>query len=749
MDNWEVIQDEEIKSEKSFNDKYNILIEEVCKLDKFELLAMFAAWHYFSMIMEDYSTDIRPALVEYIAGICITSENTGKVKVKKSQFDFIFQLCKQLADEQLIINMFSSINENDDDEIVKMKLFSGEMKNSYSFTRGYSWYRKIEEDNIRSIFDGFEEKIVTLIGFDPNEAYIVMDAYAYLIFDRMRGTVLPKLSTQSDIKRGYEIFSLIGENYYEMMSVSRDELYEKCNELSREHFDALIQFFSCEITNSVLDEKVKYYTDDNYFSTHPIIDDGEKLLIINHQLLLWNLRECIEEKIKQNSKLWNEYDKKHKAKFLEKKSAELIEKILPQCKIYNSLYYKPEGEESACELDLLAIYDNIVILVESKSGTYSRPAKRGGLKRLENVVDKNIEYAFKQADRTRTFIYQNAKAEFYFDSTLKKEAVTLKADKVADVFIINTTLDHYAELGVDLYKLRDFGIYKGKEFPWTVCIADLEIITDFMDFPNQFLYYMYLRRTINNTFSEKNGAMLIYELDLLAMYKTENTDKFLTYNIGDDSADSSMFENGIKPTARDYSNYFRIFYDKYYEKKEKPEIEKKLYNTRFLQMCRQLEEYDAKGFSFFLLRFLDLDLDDQNWLFKAIDKSCERTRNDKKMHTITIKRMPQHFFADPFGLVIYSAYEKDRKEVETHAYVSGRIQQGLTGIRHWITLCVFLDDDRHFINQFYFHSGTEELTEEMRRITSHIPVTAPIKVYPNDLCPCGSGLKYKKCCMKK
>ena len=27
--------------------------------------------------------------------------------------------------------------------------------------------------------------------------------------------------------------------------------------------------------------------------------------------------------------------------------------------------------------------------------------------------------------------------------------------------------------------------------------------------------------------------------------------------------------------------------------------------------------------------------------------------------------------------------------------------------------------------------------------------SGPIKVSPNDYCPCGSGLKYKKCCMGK
>ena len=35
-------------------------------------------------------------------------------------------------------------------------------------------------------------------------------------------------------------------------------------------------------------------------------------------------------------------------------------------------------------------------------------------------------------------------------------------------------------------------------------------------------------------------------------------------------------------------------------------------------------------------------------------------------------------------------------------------------------------------------------------ITSHAPkVRTEKKVYPNDPCPCGSGLKYKQCCGKK
>jgi len=44
--------------------------------------------------------------------------------------------------------------------------------------------------------------------------------------------------------------------------------------------------------------------------------------------------------------------------------------------------------------------------------------------------------------------------------------------------------------------------------------------------------------------------------------------------------------------------------------------------------------------------------------------------------------------------------------------------------------------------------------EIVKKMRNHLPVSKPFvntegKVGRNDLCPCGSGLKYKKCCMLK
>lgn len=79
------MMEELIDSESRFNEKYDILLKEVGSYVKNELLAMVGAKFYCSLITEQDSSDILPALLEYIVGICLTSENNGNNKVDKAQ----------------------------------------------------------------------------------------------------------------------------------------------------------------------------------------------------------------------------------------------------------------------------------------------------------------------------------------------------------------------------------------------------------------------------------------------------------------------------------------------------------------------------------------------------------------------------------------------------------------------------------------------------------------------------------------
>jgi SWIM/SEC-C metal-binding protein len=43
----------------------------------------------------------------------------------------------------------------------------------------------------------------------------------------------------------------------------------------------------------------------------------------------------------------------------------------------------------------------------------------------------------------------------------------------------------------------------------------------------------------------------------------------------------------------------------------------------------------------------------------------------------------------------------------------------------------------------------EDISDVKRLLTPHVSLTDKPKAGRNDPCPCGSGLKYKKCCLKK
>ncbi|MCR5104976.1 MAG: hypothetical protein K6B68_11060 [Eubacterium sp.] len=252
---------------------------------KKEFLAMLGARYYTGMLQDIDNPGLSPAVVEYVAQVCISTKTKNSVRVDISSFERIMSLCEQLASKQMIINMYSGVKEEQDDVTISKSLFSGEMRNIYSFIRGYSWYRKIEEDNIKGIFDGFDNKIVQELGFRPLDVYVVTDAYADIVFDRLRRAILSIIRNIKDKSGENDFFSIVSNESYKLMAVSRDELYEKCNSVSREHFDALIDFFRCNL-NEEINNTIRYFTDDNYFSMHPIIDDGMNM-IRNSKLNSW------------------------------------------------------------------------------------------------------------------------------------------------------------------------------------------------------------------------------------------------------------------------------------------------------------------------------------------------------------------------------------------------------------------------------------------------------------------------------
>lgn len=91
-------------------------------------------------------------------------------------------------------------------------------------------------------------------------------------------------------------------------------------------------------------------------------------------------------------------------------------------------------------------------------------------------------------------------------------AVTLppRAD-LHDVFFVNVPLTNLGHLATRLSTAKRLDLLSSDDWPWSVCITDLQVIAEILDGPGEFLAYLSARRTSNDA----GGAVTPDENDFL------------------------------------------------------------------------------------------------------------------------------------------------------------------------------------------------------------------------------------------
>lgn len=110
---------------------------------------------------------IQPFTIEFLIGVLLSSGNISNCHEKGKLEDTMqaWKLGDELVKSWAGNIYYSNLSEKDSDEVIAKKMFVSSMKSNYGLTRGYSWYRKIEERHISGIFDGFNNEVEKMIGF--------------------------------------------------------------------------------------------------------------------------------------------------------------------------------------------------------------------------------------------------------------------------------------------------------------------------------------------------------------------------------------------------------------------------------------------------------------------------------------------------------------------------------------------------------------------------------------------------------
>lgn len=204
-----------------------------------------------------------------------------------------------------------------------------------------------------------------------------------------------------------------------------------------------------------------------------------------------------------------------KGQWLEERVVEYLSRVFGSGAVYQNLTYPdPDHVEHGheTELDAAVRWGPFLLLVEAKARQFRLKGQLGDIKALREDLRNNIDDAFRQTLRARRYLESAETAEFR-ESRTGRVLQVRRAD-LARAYLITVSL-HFLGGGVNrLAKLHALGLMTHGDYPWAVSVSELDLITRFAEGPDVLLHYIERRHEI-----ERNSEFpLNDDLDLFGAY---------------------------------------------------------------------------------------------------------------------------------------------------------------------------------------------------------------------------------------
>jgi len=454
--------------------------------------------------------------------------------------------------------------------------------------------------------------------------------------------------------------------------------------------------------------------------------------IANALDVLW---EVFDKCAKEDERFLQRYQKA-KAKWLEERVTNLLARVFEAENVFQGLTYpdpdKPQHSKATAQLDIAVYWDPFLILVEAKARQFRMEGQLGDAGRLFTDLKANVEDAFEQARRAAIYVSSASEPEFTEVSTGRKLSVD-KAN-LHRVYLITVSQHHLAGLATRLATLQDLGLFKDGEYPLSISVADLETVLEFCGNPAVFLHYV--ERRLETQYRYPNT--LADELDFFGAYLDTRLQPSRIWEREGEDFDAIWLGG--------WSDRFdRWFMFKRGDLEESPEIKLDVPDEihRVLGELRRRDDDAGKWISFALL-----DLSDE------VLGAIARTFQDLQTAKLTPGMFRRMVYQDGDTVLSIVASlglppELLSKRTEIWAVLEKYRRKALRSIGLGVMV---LNPHRPFEYAVWVE-GPWEYDEELEKALQAAPpfVPAPGQKLPgrNEPCICGSGKKFKYCCLRK
>lgn len=530
------------------------------------------------------------------------------------------------------------------------------------------------------------------------------------------------------------------------------DILEALKNQSKEEFSTLscFEFTTKEVVgrtgldSSVVEDVLNAFSvpenerNNNFFSLHDYnVANALPLIRVRHGVyLLFDIYSLVES-LYESPFYWMGADKVyedaamvHRGIFTEEFAAERLALVFGKNNVYLNVDIFKSKKTKVGEIDVLVLFGDRAIVLQAKSKRLTLEARRGNDGQIRDDFKKSIQKSYDQgyacaellSDDSYTFKDADSK-EIIIPATIKR------------TYVLCVISDHYPALS---FQVRQFLKIEAAETispPFVLDVFTLDVMTEMLDSPLYMLSYLDRRTTYFHELMASN------ELVILSFHLKQNLWLEEKYNI-------AMMTDDI---ATDLDLAMLVRRDGVSGKRTPDGILTRMASTTVGRLIKHIDARPDPATIELGLMLLTLSEDTIVTLSKGIDELVKRAKKDGKVHDLTMG-----FGTWGTGLTVHCSSESIQiagPRLQAHCARRKYTERADT----WFGICVDpINTTLRFGTNLNFKW---EHSEDMVAITKNMGKPGKLQdllksavaknknIGRNDSCPCGSGKKYKKCCL--
>jgi len=497
---------------------------------------------------------------------------------------------------------------------------------------------------------------------------------------------------------------------------------------SLESIDNFLENFSIKPTEH--NESFKAIGDYNLINSKPIIQlSKDKWFLPIYYLLT--------EAVYESPYYWMCEDDKYRSKALHNRGkvgeeivCNLLKPVFGEDNVFPSVKIKTSKGKTATDIDVLCLLGNKALCVQVKSKKLTMASRRGETDALIKDFKGAFQNAYEQGLKCRDFIEsQNCT---FIDENGCNLALP---DYIKDVYILGVTTENYPAITHNSFVLLEKD--ESNPNPLFLSVFDLELVAHYLKDPYDFMYYVRQRTSLMDYFT---GDEEIVYLGYHLLNRLCRNPKYKNISLKPD------FGSAID---RNYYPYKLGLLDKI--SSETDTIANSWRNAEFERLCDELKSHKNPDVIDIIFALFDISDKSRENLLSCIRVTKQTTRTDRSSHSFAMP-LDNHF-----GISFVSINSMSQEVLENKTICYAHIKKYLSKADSWLGLGSY-PFSPNLIDVFYYDSEPWEYNAQDEEIckdfnshhkTRMFSINGNKKTGRNDLCPCGSGKKYKKCCGRK